>query len=128
MKYFYSKRMMTSFEEALLRTAEELKKEGFGVVTKIDIKKILKEKLNIDFENYIIFGACNPSFAYKSLQKEPKAGLMLPCKVVVHEVAEGEIEIAVLDPVVAIGPIGNNQLSSLAEEVRDKLIRVINRL
>jgi len=127
-KYYFSRTLRASFEEAFLKIAEELKKEGFGVITKIDMKETLKEKLGVDFRKYTIIGACNPSFAYKALQIDHRAGLMLPCKLIVQEVPGGETEVYILDPIVAIAPINNPELSKLAEGIRDKLKRVINNM
>jgi len=128
MSYYFSKTVEMSFDEAVGRVTEELKKEGFGILTDIDVKETLKKKLNVDFRKYRIFGACNPPFAYKALQAEDKIGLMLPCNVVVEETADRKIEVAAIDPVASMQAIENPRLRDVAEQVRNKLKRVINNL
>ena len=128
MSYYFSKILNVSFDEAISRVTEELKKEGFGILTDIDVKETLKKKLNMDFQKYRILGACNPPFAYKSLQVEDKIGLMLPCNVVVQQISEGKIEVAAIDPVASMQAIDNPKLRDVAEQVRGKLKSVINSL
>lgn len=128
MNYYFSKTLKTSFDEAVKRVTEELKKEGFGVLTEIDVKATLKKKLDVDFRNYRILGACNPPFAYKALQAEDKIGLMLPCNVIVQEMEGGEIEVSTIDPIASMQAIDNPELRSVAEDVREKLKRVIDNL
>jgi len=128
MSYYFSKILNVSFDEAILRVTEELKKEGFGVLTDIDVKEILKKKLNVDFKKYKILGACNPPFAYKALQAEDKIGLMLPCNVVVQEISDRRIEVAAIDPVASMQAIENPRLRDVAEQVRAKLKSVIDSL
>ena len=128
MSYYFSKTVEMSFDEAVGRVTEELKKEGFGILTDIDVKETLKKKLNVDFRKYRILGACNPPFAHKALQAEDKIGLMLPCNVVVEETADRKIEVAAIDPVASMQAIENPRLREVAEQVRDKLKRVINNL
>jgi uncharacterized protein (DUF302 family) len=128
MKYYYSKTLsQLSFEEAISRITAELKQEGFGVLTDIDIKATLKEKLGVDFYNYRILGACNPPSAYKALQAEDKVGTMLPCNVIVQEKNKGTIEISAIDPLASMQAIRNQSLSEIAEEIRDKLIRAVDK-
>jgi len=128
MSYYFTKTLDVSFDEAITRVTEELKKEGFGILTDIDVKETLKKKMNVDFKKYRILGACNPPFAYKSLQAEDKIGLMLPCNVVVQEISDGEIEVAAIDPIASMQAIENPKLREVAEQVRDKLKTVIDNL
>ena len=115
-----------SFEEAREKVTEELKKEGFGILTEIDMKKTLKEKIGADFKRYTILGACNPNYAYKALQDEDKIGVFLPCNVIVEEAGEGKVEISIVDPIASMMSITNEKLETIATEVKDKLIRVIH--
>ena len=110
------------------RVTEELKNQGFGVLTTIDMKATLKKKLDVDFYNYQILGACNPPNAYKALQAEDKIGLMLPCNVIVQEKEEGQIDVSAVDPVVSMMGVKNEGLEPVAVEVRDKLKKVIEAL
>ena len=128
MNYYFSKTIKCSFGEALERVAVSLKNEGFGVLTEIDVKETLKKKLDVDFQRYKILGACNPSFAYRALQVENKIGTMLPCNVIVHKIREGEIEIAAVNPIASMKAIENPELSSVAEQVQEKLRRVLDNL
>jgi uncharacterized protein (DUF302 family) len=124
MNYGISKLVNLTYEEAINRVTEELKKEGFGVLTTIDVKETLKKKLGVDFDKYIILGACNPPFAYKSLQAEYDLGLLLPCNVVVYE-RDGKVFVSAFDPMVMTQIIDNSALKEIAQEVRKKLERVI---
>jgi uncharacterized protein (DUF302 family) len=124
MNYGISKLVNLTYEEAINRVTEELKKEGFGVLTTIDVKETLKKKLGVDFDKYIILGACNPPFAYKALQAEYDLGLLLPCNVVVYE-RDGEVFVSAFDPMVMTQIIDNPALKEIAQEVRKKLERVI---
>jgi uncharacterized protein (DUF302 family) len=126
--YYRSKTLSSSFEEAETRVIDELKKEGFGILTEIDVKEKFKEKLDVNFRKYKILGACNPPFAYKALQADDKIGTMLPCNVIIQEISEGEIEIAAIDPVASMQAVENSQLNEIATQIREKLISVINRL
>ena len=128
MAYYFSKPLNVPFDEAVTKVTEELKKEGFGILTDIDVQGTLKKKLNVDFKKYRILGACNPPFAYQALQAEDKIGTMLPCNVVVQEHSEGNVEIAVVDPVASMQAIENPKLKDIAEQVRAKLKRVIDSL
>ena len=128
MSYYFTKTLDVSFDEAITRVTEELKKEGFGILTDIDVKETLKKKMNVDFKKYRILGACNPPFAYKSLQAEDKVGLMLPCNVVVQEISDGKIEVAAIDPIASMQAIENPKLRDVAEQVQVKLKKVINNL
>jgi uncharacterized protein (DUF302 family) len=128
MSYFFSKKVAMNFEDAMSRVTEELKKEGFGILTEIDVKATLKKKLDVDFQQYTILGACNPAFAYKALQAEPHIGTMLPCNVIVQELAQGEVEVAAVDPLASMQAIPNQELQALAKEIQLKLKRVIDQL
>jgi len=123
--YFKTTMSNTTFDEAIEKTIEELQKEGFGVLTEIDIKATLKKKLNVDFYNYKILGACNAPFAYKALQAEDKIGTMLPCNVIVQEKEAGTIEVSAVDPMASMQAIPNETLGDIAHEIRAKLERVI---
>jgi uncharacterized protein (DUF302 family) len=127
MNYHFSKTVRTSFDEAIKRVTEELKKEGFGILTEIDVQDTLKKKLDVAFRRYKILGACNPPFAYQALQAEDKIGTMLPCNVVVQERPEG-VEISAVDPVASMQAIDNPSLAKIAEQVRAKLKKVIDNL
>ena len=128
MSYYFNKIVDMNFEEAILKVTEELKKEGFGILTEIDVTATLKKKLNVDFHKYRILGACNPPFAYKALQAEPKIGTMLPCNVIVQELESGAIEVAAVDPLSSMQAIQNKALQPIAEEIQAKLKKVINQL
>ena len=128
MAYYFSKTVELPFEETILRVTDELKKEGFGVLTEIDVKATLKKKLDIDFRNYRILGACNPPLAYQALQSEPNIGLMLPCNVVVQEGESGLTLVSAIDPVASMQAVENESLGEVAEQVRNKLQKVIERI
>jgi uncharacterized protein (DUF302 family) len=125
MSYYFAKALNITFEEAIKKVREELQREGFGILTEIDVKEILKKKLDVDFQKYHILGACNPPFAFQALQAESKIGLMLPCNVIVREVQEGEIEVAAIDPKASMQAVENPNLEGIAENVQVKLQRVI---
>lgn len=128
MSYYYSKTLNMPFEEAIDKATEALKEEGFGVLTEIDIKGTLKKKLDVDFRNYRILGACNPGYAYEALQAENNIGLMLPCNVIVQETEQGEVEVSAIDPVASMQAVENEKLDGVASEVRALLKKVIERL
>ena len=129
MSYYHKKLLAnTSFEEAVVRTREALKNEGFGVLTEIDIRETLRKKLDVDFNPYNILGACNPPFAYKALQMENKIGTMLPCNVIVQEIAAGTVEVAAINPVVSMQAVANGGLEAIAGEVNTRLQQVLDRL
>lgn len=125
MKYYFEKTLNCSFEEAVKRVTEELKKEGFGVLSEINIHEKLKEKLGVDFRKYRILGACNPAFAYKALQEEDKIGTMLPCNVIVQQISENQTEIAAVDPMASMQAVENENLGEIANEIKAKLEKVI---
>jgi uncharacterized protein (DUF302 family) len=128
MSYYFNKLVSMSFGEAIDRVTEELKKEGFGVLTEIDVKQALKKKLNVDFRKYRILGACNPQYAYKALQAEDKIGTMLPCNVIVQETEDGKVEIAAIDPVASMQAVQNESLGEIASIIRSKLNQVIEKV
>lgn len=128
MKYYFEKTTSYTFEEAVTKVTEELRKEGFGVLSEIDIHEKLKEKLGVDFRKYKILGACNPAFAYQALQKEDKIGVMLPCNVIIQEKSDGTIEVAAVDPVASMQAIENPELKNIALEVQKKLKNVVDKL
>lgn len=128
MTYYFEKEIALNFEDAIIRVTEELKKEGFGVLTEIDVKATLKKKLDVDFRDYRILGACNPPLAYQALQAEPQIGLMLPCNVVVQESENGKTLISAIDPIASMQAVENPSLGEVAEQVRSKLQKVIESL
>lgn len=129
MDYYYSTILNNiNFEEAIEKVTAELQKEGFGVLTEIDIKATLKKKLDVDFYNYRILGACNAPFAYKALKAENKIGTMLPCNVIVQEKEPGIIEVSAINPIVSMQAVVNESLAPIAIEIGDKLKRVLANL
>ena len=125
MAYYFSKTLPVDFDEAVRRTTEALKQQGFGIITEIDVKETFKKKLGIDFRNYRILGACNPTLAHEALNLEDKIGTMLPCNVVVQDAPDGATEIAAIDPVASMLAIENPLLKQAAERVRERLEKVI---
>ena len=125
MSYYFNTYIQGTFDEALERVTASLKAEGFGILTEIDVKATLKTKLDVDFHNYKILGACNPPFAYKALQAEDKIGTMLPCNVIVQEKEKGKVEVAAVDPVASMKAIDNPELSDIARQVREKLKKAV---
>ena len=126
MSYYISTTLKnTSFEEAIEKTTAALKEEGFGVLTEIDIKATLKKKLDADFYNYTILGACNPQMAYQALQAENKIGTMLPCNLIVQEREPGTVEVSAVDPAASMMAVQNDALVSIAKDVQEKLTKVI---
>jgi uncharacterized protein (DUF302 family) len=128
MAYYLSKTLAMSFDAAVARTVEALNHEGFGIITEIDIKQTLKAKIGVDFTNYRILGACNPTLAYEALKLENKVGTMLPCNVVVRDAGDGKTEVAAIDPVASMEAIDNPALKQAAALIREKLERVIAQL
>ena len=128
MQYSFNKILNISFDDALKRVVDELKKEGFGVLTDIDVQMTLKKKLDVDFRKYRILGACNPPFAYKALQAESRIGTMLPCNVVVQETERGEVEVSAIDPISSMQAIENLELQDIANQVQAKLKKVVESL
>ncbi len=126
--YFKTTMSNATFDAAIEKTIKELQKEGFGVLTEIDIKSTLKKKLNVNFYNYKILGACNAPFAYKALQAEDKIGTMLPCNVIIQEKEPGDIEISAVDPLSSMVSVENKSLGDIAVQIREKLKRVIENI
>jgi uncharacterized protein (DUF302 family) len=128
MNYYFNKTLHEDFEKVVDRVTEALKKEGFGILTEIDIKETLKKKLDVDFKKYKILGACNPPYAYKALQAEDKIGTMLPCNVIVQEIEDGLVEVAAVNPMASMLAVENEKLNKVANEITEKLKMVIDRL
>ena len=128
MAYYFSKTLNTSFEEAENKVKEELKKEGFGVLTEIDVQATLKTKIGEDFRKYKILGACNPNLAHKALLAEAQIGTMLPCNIVIQENEDKKVEVSVVDPIKSMQAIKNQELESVATEAQGKLKKVIESL
>ena len=125
MNYYNTKLVNLSFDNAIAKIVDELKKEGFGILTEIDVKETLKKKLDVDFRKYKILGACNPPFAYKALQVENKIGTMLPCNVIIQETEDGKVEVSTINPLVSMQTVKNHQLEVVAAQVSDKLKKVL---
>ncbi|MEO6948836.1 MAG: DUF302 domain-containing protein [Ginsengibacter sp.] len=128
MSYHFSTTMNDDFDTVIEKVTDELKKEGFGVLTQIDVHDVLKKKLDVDFRKYKILGACSPHFAYEALLAEDTIGTMLPCNVIVQERENGKIEVSAVDPVASMMAIKNEKLGEVAQEVRKKLKTVIDNL
>ncbi|MBV6420325.1 MAG: hypothetical protein DAHOPDDO_01566 [Ignavibacteriaceae bacterium] len=124
MQYGFSKTIGLPYEQAIEKVTTELKKEGFGVLTSIDVKETLKQKINVDFKKYVILGACNPPIAHKALQAEEELGLLLPCNVIVYE-KQGKTVVSVFDPMVMTWIIENDEMKPIATEVQEKLQRAL---
>jgi uncharacterized protein (DUF302 family) len=127
MHYGYSKKVALSFVDAVTRVKEALAEEGFGVLTEIDVRATMKTKLNEEYDNYVILGACNPQFAHKALQEEKEIGLLLPCNTIVYE-NEGQVFVSAILPTVAMGMVENEKLAQISREVELKLKNAIDSL
>lgn len=127
-KYGFGKKVVYSFDDAIKKVTEELHKEGFGVLTTIDVSATLKKKLNQEMLPYQILGACNPQFAHQALEKEPSIGLLLPCNVVVRQDNTGEVYIEFMDPNAVLELVGNSEINHIADEVKKRLEKVLNAL
>jgi len=128
MTYYFTKIIHSTFEKAIAKVTEELAEEGFGIITEIDVTNTLKAKLNVDFRPYKILGACNPNFAYDALSVEDNIGVMLPCNIVLQEKQDKEIQISVVNPIMAVGGTGNRNLETFAVEVSEALLRVLTKI
>ncbi|MCB1516473.1 MAG: DUF302 domain-containing protein [Hyphomicrobiaceae bacterium] len=128
MTYHFSKALSGDVPAAIEKVTAALAAEGFGVLTQIDVQATLKKKIDVDFRPYVILGACNPGFAYKALQAEDKVGTMLPCNVIVQQIADDEVEVSAVDPIASMAGIQNPALAGIAGEVRTKLEKVIDNL
>lgn len=126
MAYNISKKVKSDFDKTIYRVTEELKKEGFGIITEVDLREKFRTKLDVDFRNYTILGACNPKLAYEAVQQEDKIGIMLPCNILVQEHPDGQVEVSAINPMASIGAVKNDKLEALASEVSGKLQRVID--
>ncbi len=129
MSYYFNKFLPgKSFDEAIELVSGELKKEGFAVITEIDVSNILKDKINVDFKKYKILGACNPHFAHQALLKEDKIGLLLPCNIIVEEHDNGEVEVAAIDPVSSMSSVQNEEMKGFDKDIQQKIKKIINNL
>lgn len=128
MTYYFNTIVSGNFEAVLENVTELLKKEGFGILTQIDIQQTLKNKLDVDFKKYKILGACNPPFAYEALQQEDKIGTMLPCNIIVQELEPNKIEVAAINPMVSMQAVKNEKLGNIAKQVSSKLENLISNL
>ena len=128
MSYNFSKIVNHDFDEAILKVTDELKKEGFGILTEIDVQATLKKKIDVDFRRYKILGACNPPNAYKALQAEENIGVLLPCNVVVQEKEDGRIQVSAVNPVESMKAVGNQNMGEIASDIADRLKRVIDNM
>ena len=128
MSYYFNKTVSGNFDDVIVKVTDELKKEGFGILTEIDVRETLKKKLDVDFKKYKILGACNPPFAYEALKSEDKIGTMLPCNVIVIEQAPGQIEVAAIDPIASMQAVSNPNLGKVANEVQSRLKKVVESL
>jgi len=126
--YAFTRILNTSYEDAISKVTDALKEEGFGVLTEIDVKATLKKKLGVDFRKYVILGACNPPYAYRTLQTDLDVGLLLPCNVIVYETDDQKAYISAINPVSALQVIKNRELGKIAEEVSEKLKRVVDKV
>lgn len=127
MSYHNSKIVNTNFDDTIIKVTDELKKEGFGVLTEIDVKATLKKKLDVDFRKYKILGACNPPFAYKALQTEETLGVLLPCNVVVQE-KDDKVQVSFINPMESMKTVGNEKLNLISKEVTEKLEKVLSNI
>lgn len=128
MSYYFTTTVNEDFEGAIEKVTEELKKEGFGILTEINVNETFKKKLDVDFRKYRILGACNPTMAHQAIQAESKIGTMLPCNVIVQELDNGKIEVSAVDPVASMKAVENDSLGDIASQVREKLKKVIENL
>lgn len=128
MSYYYTKITDYTFDEAIEKVTEELKKEGFGVLTEIDVKATFKKKIDIDFRPYRILGACNPHFAHQAIQAEEKIGTMLPCNVIVQQLDNGKVEVSAVNPMASMMAVKNDSLGEIATQVSNKLENIIKQL
>ena len=127
MNYGLSKKVDSSYEDAIVKVTEELKKDGFGILTEIDVKATLKKKLDVDVDKYIILGACNPGFAHQALQIENELGLLLPCNTIVYE-KEGEVFVSIMNPEIMSSVVDNEKLVEIANDVKNILQKVLDRV
>ena len=125
MSYYFNKTLNATFDEAIDRVTDSLKNEGFGILTEIDVKATFKKKLDVDFKNYRVLGACNPNFAHKAITAEDKIGVFLPCNVIVEENEDGSVEVSAVDPIASMSAVENPALGGIATDVQATLKKVI---
>lgn len=128
MSYYFTKITDLSYEQALAKVQEDLKKEGFGIITEIDVRETLKKKLNVEFRKYKILGACNPTFAHQALQAESRIGTMLPCNVIVQEREDGRTEVSAINPLESMKAVANPALEQIGSQIAEKLKGVVDRI
>ena len=128
MAYNNSKIVNYTYEDAIIKVTEELKNEGFGVLTEIDVKETLKKKLNVDFRKYKILGACNPPFAYQALLMEENIGALMPCNVIIQEKADGKVQVSAVNPLESMQTVGNQELGEIAGEISKRLMNVLEKI
>jgi len=127
-KYAFTTVLNISYEDAISKVTDALKEEGLGILTEIDVKATLKKKLDVDFRKYVILGACNPPYAYRTLKADLDVGLLLPCNVIVYETDDKKACISAINPISALEVIKNEELRKIAEEVTSKLRRVVDKV
>ncbi len=128
MNYYYSRKIKGDFEEIMEKVKKELEKEGFGVLTEINVNETFKKKLDVDFRRYHILGACNAPYAYKAIGTEDKIGTMLPCNVILQQITDDEVEVAAVNPKASMQSVENNELSGIADEIAEKLQKVVQNI
>ncbi|WP_339840963.1 DUF302 domain-containing protein [uncultured Maribacter sp.] len=128
MEYYFNTSLNENFDDVIDKVTDELKKEGFGILTEINVNETLKKKLDVDFKRYQILGACNPPFAHQALEAEDKIGTMLPCNVIVQQKNDSTVEVAAVNPIASMQAVENEKLIEIANQISDKLKRVINQL
>lgn len=128
MNYYYNRKIKGDFEEIMEKVKKELEKEGFGVLTEINVNETFKKKLDVDFRRYHILGACNAPYAYKAIGTEDKIGTMLPCNVILQQITDDEVEVAAVNPKASMQSVENNELSGIADEIAEKLQKVVQNI
>ncbi|QYA26959.1 DUF302 domain-containing protein [Gramella sp. MT6] len=128
MNYYYNRKIKGDFEEIMEKVKKELEKEGFGVLTEINVNETFKKKLDVDFRRYHILGACNAPYAYKAIGTEDKIGTMLPCNVILQQITDNEVEVAAVNPKASMQSVENNELSDIADSIAEKLQKVVQNI
>ncbi|MFO7853102.1 MAG: DUF302 domain-containing protein [Bacteroidota bacterium] len=126
MKYYYDIKVKDTFENTKEKVSEALSKEGFGILTEIDVKEVFSKKLDVDFRNYIILGACNPSFSYKAIQADDKIGTLLPCNLILQDTEQGYTEVTAVDPTESMKMVSNPEIKNIAETIKQKMVNALN--
>lgn len=126
MKYYYDIKVKDTFENTREKVSEALSKEGFGILTEIDVKEVFSKKLGLEFRNYIILGACNPSFSYKAIQADDKIGTLLPCNLILQDTEQGYTEVTAVDPTESMKMVSSPEIKNIAETIKQKLINALN--